>query len=114
MVAFLALFGLHIMLWGAKDILESHHRRVICHSDTCDSNLILGCIQLLMGISLALPPLFVRLVYFLLGAFASTLFSRWSPYYGDWWLILSMGLIMEYLVATIYVITGIMIPSQKQ
>ena len=42
MVVFIALFGLHIMLWGAKDILESHHRRVICHSDTCDSNLILG------------------------------------------------------------------------
>jgi hypothetical protein len=69
--------------------------------------------QLLAGVSLALPPLFVRLVYALLGAFAATTQSRWSSIFGDWKIYLTMGLLMEFIAVTTYVATGILIPAQK-
>ncbi|KAF8512493.1 hypothetical protein JB92DRAFT_3143732 [Gautieria morchelliformis] len=95
MAAFVVLFGLHVMLWHARAYLQDHHHR------------------LLAGVSLALPPLFVRLVYALLGAFAASPISRWSSIFGDWRIYLTMGLLMEFIAVVIYVATGILIPAHK-
>jgi len=96
LVAFVGLFAVHIILWQARLLIPDHH------------------LKLLLGISLAMPPLFIRIVYSLLGAFASSTHSRWSFVTGDWRLYLTMGLIMEYLVAGSYVITGLLTPLQKE
>lgn len=60
-----------------------------------------------------MPFLFVRIIYSLLNDFASSSQSRWSPIAGDWGIYLVMGLIMEYLVVCIYVITGALTPLHK-
>ena len=72
-----------------------------------------NAIQLLAGISLALPLLFVRLVYALLGAFAPSIESRWSLVFGDWRLYLTMSLIMEFLAVVTYAVIGVLIPAQN-
>jgi uncharacterized membrane protein YozB (DUF420 family) len=70
--------------------------------------------MLLGAFTLAIPFLVVRIVYSFLGAFASTLFSQWSPVRGSWRAFLVMGLIMEYIVVLIYLYTGISLPSGKE
>ncbi|KAF8526251.1 hypothetical protein BU17DRAFT_40796 [Hysterangium stoloniferum] len=96
MVAFAGLFAVHILLWRARLLIPVHH------------------LTLLFGISLTMPPLFIRLVYSLLGAFATSIASRWSYINGDWRIYLTMGLIMEYLVVGVYITTGLLTPLQKE
>ena len=55
----------------------------------------------------------MRLVYALLGAFASSTQSRWSPIFGDWRIYLTMSLIMEFLAAVTYIVTGVLISAQR-
>jgi len=54
----------------------------------------------------------VRLVYALIGDFASSTRSRWSPVFGDWKLYFGMNLFMEYLVVFVYVVAVALTPSQ--
>jgi uncharacterized membrane protein YozB (DUF420 family) len=69
--------------------------------------------MLLTAFTFAIPFLIVRIVYSILGAFASTLYSKWSPTKGSWVAFLLMGLLMEFIVVLIYVIAGISIPYSK-
>jgi hypothetical protein len=43
MVAYVVLFGLHVVLWGARDSLQSHNRRVRFFFGTCDQTLNVTC-----------------------------------------------------------------------
>jgi len=70
--------------------------------------------MLLAAFTIAIPFLIVRIVYSFLGAFASTLFSQWSPVKGSWRAFLVMGLVMEYIVVLVYIYTGITLPSNKE
>ncbi|KAF8577591.1 hypothetical protein K439DRAFT_1655058 [Ramaria rubella] len=93
-VGYIALFAINVLLWGARENIPSNHKK------------------LLMSLSLALPFLAVRVLYSVLGAFASP--SQWSPLTGNWRLYLFMGVIMEYIVVCIYVITGARLPLQEE
>ncbi|KAF8586821.1 hypothetical protein K439DRAFT_1408240 [Ramaria rubella] len=97
MVVFTMLFTLHVLLWFSRST-PTRHRNV----------------SLLSGVSLALPPLFVRLVYTLFSAFAAFSQSRFSQIDGDWRIYLGMDLIMEYLVVVVYVSTGALIYLHKE
>jgi hypothetical protein len=67
-----------------------------------------------MGVSLALPPLLVRIAYSLGSTFSSaSSHSRWSPITGDWRLYLGLGVVAEYLVVLAYVITGAFTPLHR-
>ncbi|GJJ08725.1 hypothetical protein Clacol_002944 [Clathrus columnatus] len=86
------LFFVHIIFWRERNDIPPNFRR------------------LLSGVSLALPPLCVRLVYSVLQAFGST--NKFSPVLGEWQFFLFMGLLMEYLVVLVYVITGLSISNE--
>ena len=70
--------------------------------------------MLLRAFTVAIPFLIVRVAYSILGAFATTVFSKWSPVRGAWRAFLVMGLIMEFIVVLIYVVTGLSIPQSKE
>jgi hypothetical protein len=118
MATYACLFAMHVILWGRRQHIPTHHRTVsVPHTSVSllmiFTRLTYHLVQLLAGVSLALPPLFVRIVYSLLSSFASSSQSRWSPISGDWRIYLTMGLIMEYLVVCVYVITGALTPLHK-
>ncbi|KAI9869127.1 MAG: hypothetical protein M1813_002951 [Trichoglossum hirsutum] len=80
---------------------------------TYRSRLTKSRLTLLRAFSLSIPFLIVRIIYSLLSAFGSTIFSKWSPVSGSWVAFLIMGLIMEYIVVMIYVTAGVLIPYSK-
>ncbi|GJJ08726.1 hypothetical protein Clacol_002945 [Clathrus columnatus] len=93
-IVYLFLFFIHILFWRERNDIPPNSRK------------------LLLGVSLALPPLGVRLIYSLLQTFGSM--NKFSPVVGEWEFFLFMGLIMEYLVVLIYVITGLMISNEVE
>jgi len=95
LAAYGLLFALHIRLWQERQDIAPNHR------------------TLLSGVSLALPPLLVRIIYSILSAFASSTTSRFSALNGDWRIFLVMGLIMEFIVVCVYVGFGALTPLHK-
>jgi hypothetical protein len=65
-----------------------------------------------MSLSFSLPFLGVRILYSILNAFVRSP-SQWSPITGNWRIFLVMGLMMEYIVVSAYVITGALVPLHK-
>ncbi|KAF8583035.1 hypothetical protein K439DRAFT_111065 [Ramaria rubella] len=94
-IAYVVLFGIHVLLWGKKENIPLNHKK------------------LLTSLSFALPFLAVKVLYSVLGAFVPSP-SQWSSTTGDWKLYLVMGLLMEYIVVCIYVITGARLPLQEE
>lgn len=88
---FLALF--HLLLWREAQRIPANFRK------------------LLAGISVALVPLCVRIIYGLLSDFGPT--NKFSPIFGEWQFFVFMGLLMEYIVVVIYIVTGLSIPVRK-
>ena len=62
--------------------------------------------------SLAMPFIVVRLVYFFLGVFDSST-QKWSILAGSIVPFLLMGLLMEYVVVCIYLATGFLISGWR-
>lgn len=68
--------------------------------------------QLLIGISCALPFLGVRVAYGILSTWSSSSPSL-ARFGNDWVLFLTMGLVMEYCVALIFMLTGTSLPLRR-
>jgi len=96
-VVYVCLVLVHIGCWGYRHAIMRHRRK------------------LLIGVSLALPFLGVRVVYSILNAFStsSPSLARFNSQTGDWVLYLVMSLIMEYCVVVIYSVSGTMIGLRK-
>ncbi|GJJ08727.1 hypothetical protein Clacol_002946 [Clathrus columnatus] len=94
LVGYLALFGVHVLLWSVREDLPAVYRKFLLH------------------ISIALPFLAVPVLYFILGSFKPN--SKFSPTTGDWRIYLVMDLIMEYIVVCIYIVSGITIPHREE
>ena len=79
--------------------------------------------QLLAGISLALPFLGVRVVYSIVSSYsgspipgstsAHNSLAKFNMSNGTWWIYLVMGLLMEYIVVCIYTVVGLKTPTQR-
>ncbi|KAI9761121.1 MAG: hypothetical protein M1840_002018 [Geoglossum simile] len=95
-VTFASLIGFTVYFWAHQKRLTAARR------------------MLLRAFTLAIPFLVVRIVYSILGAFASTSFSKWSPVRGSWRAFLVMGLIMEFVVVLVYAVTGVSLPDSKE
>ncbi|KAF4623483.1 hypothetical protein D9613_002065 [Agrocybe pediades] len=96
---YVALFAVHIGTWTYRWHLRSYRR------------------NLLWGISIALPFLGVRMAYAVLAAFSATdlhgtqvssnaTIAKFNPITGNWILYLVMGLVMEYVVAALYLFSS--------
>ncbi|KIM84628.1 hypothetical protein PILCRDRAFT_818206 [Piloderma croceum F 1598] len=109
-ILFAVFYGLlaavHAVCWLHADTLMKHRR------------------TLLIGISLALPFLGVRVVYTVLASFSGSpiatstttttnSLSKFNLINGDWRIYLVMALVMEYIVVIIYTTVGAMLPLQK-
>jgi hypothetical protein len=75
-------------------------------------------VQLLIGVTVALPFLGVRVAYAILAVYATPT-NKLSRFYhtvrgGDWKLYLVMSLVMEYIVVAIYAIVGAVNSSRKR
>lgn len=68
--------------------------------------------QILNATALATPFIVVRIVYLFLSVFQPS-DLRWSDLRGPIAPFLTMGLLMEYSVVLIYLITGFIIPSWR-
>jgi len=100
----------HFMLWGSKQYILMHRR------------------TLLLGISCALPFLFVRVVYSVLSAFSPTVqfnsngsitsstsgLANFNSISGEWQIYLGMAIIMELVVIGVYIGFGITLPISKE
>ncbi|TCD68829.1 hypothetical protein EIP91_009696 [Steccherinum ochraceum] len=79
--------------------------------------------MLLAGISLALPFLFVRIIYAVLSGFAPVALpgdiveqnsmSKFNSTTGPWWIYLIMSALPEVLAVVTYIIVGIKVPVEK-
>lgn len=88
---YIAIFGIHVLLWTVKSELPPVHRKF------------------LRNISIALPFLAVRVAYSMLSAFNPPN-SEFSTTHGKWQIYLVMTLIMEFIVVCIYMVSGLTIP----
>ncbi|KIJ34914.1 hypothetical protein M422DRAFT_34854 [Sphaerobolus stellatus SS14] len=99
LAAYFALAGLQVLLHGVRERFNDNQ------------------IKFLNVLSLALPFLFVRVLYTVLAAFTakSSGPSKFSSISGDWKIYLFMGLLMEYIVVLIYIIGGLKLaPGAEQ
>lgn len=71
---------------------------------------ILSDLQLLIGISCALPFLLVRVLYTFLSTLQTSLRSNFSPIFGSLTLYVVMSVVMEFLIVLIYTIVGLKTP----
>ncbi|GBE78458.1 predicted protein [Sparassis crispa] len=111
LVLFVATFFVHVFLWNNRGRILKYRR------------------QLLAGISAALPFLFIRVLYSVLGSFAplsesidangkvthttnNSFLSNFSIT-GSWVIYVVMSVLMEYIAILIYVIVGIKTPLQN-
>jgi len=96
-VAFVLIVIVHIASWSYRYVIMKHRR------------------TLLVGISFALPFLGVRVAYGILSAWsaASPTLARFDAITGKWIFFLVMGLVMEYCVTLIYLLTGTTIPLRR-
>ncbi|KAI0080066.1 hypothetical protein K474DRAFT_1705077 [Panus rudis PR-1116 ss-1] len=103
MALYAALVLLHGYLWAARQNIMMHRRK------------------LLVGVSAALPFLFVRVLYSVLSAFSPTLtagqaangLSKFNSISGSWPIYLIMSIVMEYIVIIIYCLVGITTPADR-
>ncbi|KAF8526249.1 hypothetical protein BU17DRAFT_83047 [Hysterangium stoloniferum] len=99
LVGYLAISGLIVLLWGAKEKIPYNHRK------------------LLLSLTIVLPFLAVRVTYSVISVFSTSTPehpSQWSPTAGNWKIYLFMGLIAEYIICSIYVISGMLIPLEDE
>jgi len=70
--------------------------------------------QLLSGISSALPFLGIRVLYSILSAYSTSTpsLAKFNRVTGEWQLYL-MSLVLEYIVVLIYMGVGILVPLRK-
>ncbi|CAL1702531.1 unnamed protein product [Somion occarium] len=99
LVLFIFLALLHLYYWAQRDRIMEHRRK------------------LLIGISLALPFLGVRVIYAVLSSYAPVdpndtngSLAKFSTSTGAWAIYLGMAVIMEFIVVLIYTFCGITIP----
>ncbi|TDL17888.1 hypothetical protein BD410DRAFT_775673 [Rickenella mellea] len=104
---FIILVSIHFLLWSKKSKILLHRR------------------TLLVGISAALPFLFIRVVYSALSSFApNTLggssllvhnsLSKFNTVSGSWEIYLTMSLLVELITVLIYCGTGTLLPLQEE
>ncbi|KAK9320594.1 hypothetical protein V1517DRAFT_375511 [Lipomyces orientalis] len=64
---------------------------------------------LVLGVTVSLPFLLVRIIYSLLYAFSSSTANKYSTLTGDWKIYLGMDVIMEFVVLAVLTTTGLVL-----
>jgi hypothetical protein len=99
-VVYLLLVIVHVMCWTYEQFISRRGR------------------NLLIGVTVALPFLGVRVAYAILSVFATPA-NQLSRFYhtvrgGDWRVYLVMSLVMEFIVVAIYALVGAVNTSRKR
>lgn len=121
-ILFVVLFALlvivHLYFWANRgEILQ--HRRTVCYIDSSTgTQYLIVLLQMLIGISCAIPFLGVRVLYGILSSFAPLIptesngLSQFSLTTGAWGIYLAMSVLMEFTAVLIYTFVGITIPLE--
>lgn len=110
LIAFIVIAAIHGLFWTHANKILRHHR------------------TLLIGVSLAIPFLTVRIIYSVLSAFSpNTAFSssgatttstnglsKFNLLTGSWHIWLVMSLIMEFIVIALYLAFGSLLPLSRE
>ncbi|KAI0793369.1 hypothetical protein C8Q75DRAFT_749932 [Abortiporus biennis] len=108
LVLYILIVLLHGYFWRQRDLILKHRR------------------QLLLGISLALPFLGIRVLYMILSAFSPNVIavpgatqpsrnslSKFNTFTGEWQINFVMAVLMEMIVIGVYTVVGIMTPLSQ-
>ncbi|KAK9329314.1 hypothetical protein V1520DRAFT_295553 [Lipomyces starkeyi] len=70
--------------------------------------------MLILGVTVALPFLLVRIIYSICYAFSSSTMSKFSTLTGDWKIYLGMDVIMEFVVLAVLTTTGFLLQNYSR
>lgn len=111
-VTFLGLVGIHGILLVNKREIKRSRRTVKLIQVLWLMKLLIGLVQLLVGITCAVPFLFLRFIYTLGSAFEPSQTDTFNLLTGPISIFVIFSVLPEFFTAIIYIVAGVMQPRE--